>query len=504
MKNNIPLVVLSTVVATLLLVFIVLSLTKEKNLVSNLIQTKPPVTISGEIDFNGITPDHGTLVLKAKPADKEGSMQTIVTDISPSDKAHWSWSQAESGINYQLQAELELNGQSIAKSNIKTVTAPANHETLTINLTKDELVKYSKDGFQDLLVSNVSGAIDLNGYIPANSKIVILAKANTDTDYTTVADNVTATDGQTWQWTNATYGTGYDIKAILESDGNDIGESPVISVTAPASNEFLRIVSAAKQPAPQPQTTKISGTIDLNGPVADNSTILVLQKKPSEQTYQVINRYSANDGQYWEWDNAISGVEYEITAALQVNDNNTATANAITVTAPANNETLTINTGVNLPTPSSQPKVLNCGNENGNQWPVSINYPGISNATMYWIQIGTQPGFNDVYNQMVSSQNGSDKSVTVNVNDQSYYYTRYAYADCDNCTQSQDYSNFSNTLQFHCGNNPSPDNNQYTGYICDSSSHSCQLSTDDNATYSFTNAGLAQCQRSCGPFPLVR
>jgi len=468
---------------------------KDFPFLNNLFSKK--ASIAGVIDYNGIKPEKGTIVLKSRQLG-EAEFETVKDNIKIEDGVTWSWDEAGEGKTYDLEAALEIGDTEVAVSNLITVTAPAVDEELTFHLTKDDLSKVKQDGgFAEVSQVSISGAIDLNGYVPPKSKIEILAKSSEEDNFKSVVDDVEAKDGAEWKWDKAEAGEKYEIKAVLESDNKNIGTSKSVTVAAPATNEFLRIVSAAKHPHPQPQKVTISGRVELNGSVEDNSTFLILERIPGESKYNAVQRVDAVDGQSWKWDQAIAGKEYDMTVALQVNEENVTSAHALTMTAPAKNEVFVINTGVSLPAPSSKPKVLNCGNQSGNQWPVSINFPVVSGAGMYWIQIGTQPGYSDIKNSKEDSKKNNQEVVKTNVNDSQYYYTRYAYAKCRNCTDNQNFSGFSETLKFHCGKDPGGNGDKYYGYICNKDTHKCEQSKDHNAPYSFTNAGLIQCQSAC-------
>jgi hypothetical protein len=90
-------------------------------------------TISGQLDFNGVPPENGTVALYAAPEDSN-NFELIQNGIQAQDVVKWEWQGAQNGKMYQVKATLlDGSGKQIAQSNVITVAAPATDELLTIN-----------------------------------------------------------------------------------------------------------------------------------------------------------------------------------------------------------------------------------------------------------------------------------------------------------------------------------------------------------------------------------
>jgi len=117
--------------------------------------------------------------------------------------------------------------------------------------------------------------------------------------------------------------------------------------------------------------------------------------------------------------------------------------------------------------------------------------------------VGSQSGGNDIVNYLGIQSNQNPQSQNATVNNNTTYYTRYAYSYCSTCSNSASYSGFSATVSFSCPSGviptitPTP---AWTGYVC-TPNVGCQLTKDPNAPYSFSNAGLLQCQAACTVLP---
>jgi hypothetical protein len=428
--------------------------------------------ISGSIQYNGIRPmtsEEGRVVLYRRGLGEQTFSQLPVT-VSLTDDATWSWDGAQSGQTYELQASVEFAGKEIARSNTIVVTAPASGEQLTFNVTTDQLSSDVIPTPQLLVLPNptpatpvatkqpvaISGRVNLSGYIPPTARLALKSSLESENNFQIVTTDIEPKDNAVWVWSTAEAGKLY--KVILELLDKDviIGRSEQTIVAAPATNQYLQLTSTA-QPSPAPQgqpgeRASITGKIDLNGPVANNSSILLLQRLPGEKNYTPVARIPAGDGQTWSFDKAVSGTQYEMTAALQVNQENTSTANAVTLTAPAANVVFRINTNVSLDAPG-QPHLLTCGDRKADgKWPAQIIFDQVQNANSYWIEVGTAAGKNDVYNERRSRSKSNEEKVTIDFEGNKTYYVRYAQAQCSDCRSDQDYSGFSESVSMSCSN----------------------------------------------------
>lgn len=200
----------------------------------------------------------------------------------------------------------------------------------------------------------ISGTYDINGYIPPDAIIEVQARQMGDSVFTTVAGPYGTADTSAWSWTMATDGATYEMKAVVMSNNAPVASSSILAVTAPALNETLRIVSSLTPPTATPATgsgttpqnaSAISGSVDLNGYIPSGSTITVsAQQQGSSQFTPVIQGLPASDGISWTWNQAQSGVTYQLMATLVLSNGTTiGTSPSLTTAAPAQNEVLVIN-----------------------------------------------------------------------------------------------------------------------------------------------------------------
>lgn len=430
--------------------------------------------ISGSIGFNGTAPAGATISIGQRPhnqADAQFSM--VVQNLNVQDGVTWNWNGAENHKNYDIQAFLVENGKTVASSEILSVTAPAENEVLHLNSDAGPAPTPNPQTGQ-VQPATISGTFDLNGYYTTNTTITILYRAQGQTgDFQVAASGVAAKDRGAWSWGGAVADTTYEMKArFISSTGVNIGESRRIIVTAPASGEEFEINSTAKPPAPpaqgapaQPQPTPavsggtISGTINFNGAVPSNSSIVILAQTGGNGNYDVVvNGINPSNGASWSWNGAQAGQNYNLVAVLkQQNANNTqsdvARSQTMNATAPANNQVFTINSGVSLPAPQSNniTSICNSKNASNNTWSATLSFPSIANAQSYWYQIGTSSGGSNFMNTNQNAQNNPVQTLNVTINDSVNYYAQYAYSNVANASwSSNSYSGFSSSYQFKC------------------------------------------------------
>jgi hypothetical protein len=416
-----------------------------------------PSTISGQIDYNGLKPtgkEDTSLVkvkLMARPYGQGGEYETLNVDVPLEDNANWEWTQAEVGKTYEIISEITYKDISVKKSTTAVATAPAEGIVLVFNITKEDIEAVKDQGASSETNTNdpatVSGAIAINGFIPSGSVVNIYGrKAGTKDEFKEALSDLPAKPTMTFAYKNAVAGETYEYQAELyNSSGTFIGQSNYITVTAPANNELVTINSTAQAPS---QKATITGNIKLNGNLQQGSTVLLLQRKSGQTDYQVIDRYPANKSIDYTWNGATAGVVYDITAALQVNEQNTATGNVVTVTAPATGVNLTIDTNFNLQPPTSTPQVSCGGADQTNHFNATISVPQIENAKKYQLEVGTSAGANNTLNQTL--QPGQTANIYIPA--ESPYFTRYAYTACTDCeiNNSSNWSGWSPTLGFKC------------------------------------------------------
>jgi hypothetical protein len=412
-------------------------------------------SVSGTIDLNGTPPAGATIAIGAKQNGQQ-SYTTVVSNIGAVDGAVWSWNEAKPNTEYIFVAYLQVNGQTIATSDKLVLIAPADSESLRINVPKNPTSSSSS------IQSAISGSLNLNGYIPPNSTITIATRPVGGTQFSNVVTNLPAIDNGIWSWTSATQNTQYEIQATLLVNGASQNQSQVLTVTAPATNEVLTINSSAQPPAPA--VTGISGTININGTTPPSGSYITLGVRVTGTTQftQIAGNISATDGVAWSYTNATAGTSYDIQAYLWQNSQPYSQSQILTVSAPATGEVLTINAATS---PSSAPSnnsiSVSCSSYNSsvNLWQITVNYntnTSLPNAQQYMLYVGTNQGGNQQVNitTTASSTNSSQSYVSGNLfTTGTTYYAQYAYATCSNCSS---FSSFSSPVTFACNFSATP------------------------------------------------
>jgi len=393
--------------------------------------------VSGTIDLNGMVPQGASIsILTQQSGEKE--FKTVVFGLSAENAAVWSWGGAVKGKTYTIKADVIAQGKVISESAPITVTATATEEVLRINSTYVPPPSFT----------TLQGKVDLNGAVTPESYISIYQKKSGEAEFSLITDALSATDGVLWSWADAVAGNSYEVKAVLTVNGEYAGESAIITMAAPASNEVLTINS---QYSPPPTTVTVSGIFNINGQFPSGTTLSLFKKSPTDAAFvQIGSSISANNNTSWSWNGATQGVQYNIKAVAYQNGNSLSQSQILTVAAPASNETLTINAGIPTAQPPNSPTVQ-CVSQSGNTWTVNVNFQQVSGANKYWLTVGTQPRGNDVVNYQTGSTGQSTQTYTFSsITNGTTYYAQYATSTCGSCTQPTAFSPFSNLLQFSC------------------------------------------------------
>lgn len=222
--------------------------------------TRDSASISGTADINGPIPSDSSLtILYRKQGDS--SFSTAVGGVSISDGAEWSWSNAISGVKYELKGYIVVNNTNFAESKkVITATAPATDEVLSFNLpqsvspalpstvtTPTASVTSAAPNSPTVTPTasasqqGISGKINLNGNVPSGATITISTRVSGQTGFNNVIGGLTAQNGTQWNWTAAASGVSYDVQANLINGNNTIATSVTLTITAPAGNEVLTL-----------------------------------------------------------------------------------------------------------------------------------------------------------------------------------------------------------------------------------------------------------------------
>ena len=411
-------------------------------------------TISGHIDLNGHYEEgKSTMSIEIREENKE-DFETVISNIPAQDNAAWAWHDAKINKVYEIKAVLIVNEENQGESSTLRAIAPAINEVLVINS------KYQPDEVSKQTNATISGNIDLNGAVGTSNSISLFQKKVGETTYQLITDNVPAKDNAGWAWNSAIKGEKYNLKAVLFVNGTYEGESNQIIVTAPASNEMLRIVSRyvpVPSKTPVPSKASISGDININGQIPNGATVAIYKKATNDSDFEKIaDNINARDGVEWSWNDAKTGVKYQLKATVWHSGDDIGTGVISNVAAPASKEEFHINIGNNLHKPPNSP-TIKCNNKNGNNWNVTFTFNTISGAKQYWLEVGDQNEGNNIASAKMAATNDTNQTYTIdNVEDKKTYYAQYSYSECSNCSSGIDFSPFSNSLEFSCPSTPDP------------------------------------------------
>lgn len=460
--------------------------------------------ISGTVKITGVLPAEtvqGDIIIEATSHDKEDLIQ--VEKLNMRGDLNWDWNDAKHGENYAIFAKLVIDGDEITRSDPIDVSAPASDEELFLGINLENLPESLHTGAlsRDEEFVDIGGLLNIHGYVPLDSYVKVFTMAP-DGIYQDIGEKFSTENNTEWKWDSAEPGIKYTIIAqLLDSEERIIGESPSVNVSAPASGQNLLIESHAHHAHDEngnPQKATVSGKINLNGPIDNNSSIKVMHRLPGEADFKLADEVNSRDNVKWEWKGAQSGQRYEMFACYALSGVCQSMSYHKFVNAPAQFADFTINTKLSLHEPTGKPELKDC-TKNKNNYTARIDIPLEKAAQSYFVQVGKQSGGHDVYNHKISST--SSFSIYIDVDTGKTYNAHYAWG-----RNNTSYSHFSTNTQFSCGgiNNPITPNPTppikvgSMGYIWDSSKRTCAATTNKNAVYAYTSAGLAQCKKANG------
>lgn len=274
--------------------------------------------------------------------------------------------------------------------------------------------------------SSISGTFDINGVTEGATLTLMQREFKPNTTYTAFAENLPVADQGTWEFNQAKSGVSYEIQAQLVRDNTVVSQSSPITVTAPASSEVLIINAASDSPETTGNAT-ISGNIGINGYIPQGATVTVEGRAQGEENFTVIAaNLPAKDNQYMSYTTAVAGQVYEVQGLLyDSNNNEIGSSSVLTVTAPASNEQLTINSSAQppvTPTPAAGSSSPTASAQGSQTISGTINYngqtPPNSRIVLFQRITGTQ-NFQVAQNN-ITPANGSTWSFTGAVAGTSY------------------------------------------------------------------------------------
>ena len=405
---------------------------------------KKSAQIAGNILFQGYASSEAYLVI-AEKAEGESQFESVITGLVPQSGAiPWIWKNATAGANYEIQAQLKVKGNTVLTSTSNLISAPA---------TNVNLVLVSGEQPPAPTTTQITGDVNINGYIPSGANVVITADTTSGAGGQTTLPPIAAVDDTPFTWNGAVSGTSYDLTAqLVSAQGTPIGSPSSINVTAPSSGLQFNINSTAQPPAPT--ITGLSGNIIINGSIPSSSYITLGTRITGTSSFnQVANNIAATNNASWSWSQASSGTSYDIQAYLWSNSQPYSQSQILTVSAPSDGNTLTINAQQPTGAPGGNTMTISCNGQQSGAFQATINYNtqgNLSNAQSYNIIVTLASTGSQVLNTVVSPPNPTQTqtlTTTYIFTSGATYYAQYAYATSSG---GSNFSPLSPAIQFSC------------------------------------------------------
>ncbi len=212
---------------------------------------------------------------------------------------------------------------------------------------------------------NVSGIVTFDGLAPEpndNGEIVIAVREHAVGGVFTLVDlsaQPELRDGAQWAWDGATDDRAYDVKATLMIDDVEVTSSPIVTVTAPSSSvELVLTVNWTNLPDASISSSgnkTIAGTTAVSGYIPTGATISVFTAPARDESQisseevvdpkftPVVTGIIAKANTSWEWDRALSQVEYLVQAELyDASGNYISSSHNVKASVPQGNVALAI------------------------------------------------------------------------------------------------------------------------------------------------------------------
>lgn len=196
--------------------------------------------------------------------------------------------------------------------------------------------------------ATISGKFDINGVIPDGSTITLTERELSAPKAKVFASGVPVADEEEWSFNNATKNKTYEIQAQVVVNGAVVTTSSPVEITAPASDETLTLNIQSDEK----KTAVISGSIVVNGYIPKGSTITIKGRKLGVNEFTTVaSNLNGQARQFMSYTTAVAGTTYEVEGVLvSPSGQEIGASSLLSVTAPAIDETLTINSSAQSPT----------------------------------------------------------------------------------------------------------------------------------------------------------
>ena len=206
---------------------------------------------------------------------------------------------------------------------------------------------------------SITGQLTINGYFPEGKSMVRtygreITNDKTTASFSQVGQDRAAQQVMQYTWPNAKNDHTYQAYMALIVDGKEVAKSGVETVKAPATDIGFIINSSLTPPKPDEEYQTLSGTVLVNGSIPAGATLTIEGKKSNATDWNVVaENIPAAASVQWTYNDAEPGATYNSRARLVSNGTNFGTSNVVTLTAPARNIQMTINSTF---VPPQQPK----------------------------------------------------------------------------------------------------------------------------------------------------
>ena len=202
-------------------------------------------------------------------------------------------------------------------------------------------------------------------------------------------------------------------------------------------------------------SSTISGTISFNG-TAPTGTSLVIVARPNGTTQAfktVVSGIAASSNTKWSWATANQGTAYDMIAILKGSsggvDTDYAASQTYIITAPSINQVFSVNAAPPPSAPTGTITTTCTTHSANNTWAATINFPTVSGAEWYILQVGTTSEGTDIVNSTLGVQSGDKQTVSATLTDSVLYHAQYAVASAPYPRPYQ-YSEFSAPTTIKC------------------------------------------------------
>ncbi len=197
--------------------------------------------IAGTLTINGYIPDGATYAIFAAPARDESQLQPeevvnpqftkVITGALAKEKNTWEWNGALAQVRYLIRAELyTADGDYIGTSDIVDAIVPQNNVALSLQ----------SQASTEPTQTPLSGTVTINGSYKSDSYVSVQVRENSTGGFMEV-DHFPAESSRNWVYSGAKSGMNYDVRAILERNGEEQSKSNQKHVIAPAGDITLTI-----------------------------------------------------------------------------------------------------------------------------------------------------------------------------------------------------------------------------------------------------------------------